>query len=113
MELESISLEKTFMTPSNMKYLSSILTNCQNLQSVTLEDIVGQENFHNLGYVDVLLDSLKFLTYLPYLKKLNLSRNHLKDVLVKNLLPIIVKLKLEELDLSCNNLSDDGFLYLC
>ena len=74
---------------------------------------MGQDNFHNLGYVDSLMESLKFLVYLPCLKKLNLSRNHLKDVFVKNLLPVLVQLRLEHLDLSCNNINDDGFLYLC
>lgn len=89
MSLESLALEKTYLTPGHMKYLSSIFTNCQNLHSVTLEDIVGQDQFHNLGYVDSLLESLRFLVYLPSLRRLNLSRNHLKDVFVKSLLPIL------------------------
>lgn len=111
--LVTLVVEKTYMNPGQLKYLSSIFLNCIFLKEITLEDIIGIEHFHNLEYGEYLIASLQNIVYLDSLKKFSISRNHLKDNFFKDLVPILQKTKIEELDISCNNISDDGFLYLC
>lgn len=57
-------------------------------------------------------ETLHYLTHIKGLRELNLSRNHLKDDFMRLLVPILIKTRIETLDLSSNNISDDGILWL-
>lgn len=89
MELESLTIEKTALTLHSFKYLNSILQGCDNLIALTLEDIMSMESLRNEEYGICFLNAIKNVAHLRYLKKLNISRNHLQNSTIASLVPIL------------------------
>ena len=58
-EVETLIIEKTSLTPITLKYLTSTLSSCINIERLSLEDIVNSENLANLeSYLPPLMTSL-------------------------------------------------------
>jgi Ran GTPase-activating protein (RanGAP) involved in mRNA processing and transport len=108
-----LAVEKTFLTPLSFRYLSSILSNCENIESLSLEDIVSSDNLNNQEFYMQFLETLCYLVHMVNLKNLSLSRNHMQNEYIKGLVPILKQCRLETLDLSGNKIVDEGFIYLC
>ncbi|CDW80906.1 UNKNOWN [Stylonychia lemnae] len=107
--LESLVFQKQLLNVRGLKQLSSMLINCQNISSLTLEEIMPPcTDLQYHPFCDQMIETMKSLQYLTNLKSLNISRNHFADDFLKLLVPVIRPLKLKYLDISANHLSEEG-----
>eukprot|EP00347_Sterkiella_histriomuscorum_P001742 403370862 len=93
-----------------LKQLHSMILSCSNITRLTLEEVMpAQTDLQYASFCDQFLAALSPISQLNNLNYLNISRNHFGNNFLKQLTPILLTLsKLTYLDLSANQLTEDG-----